>query len=144
MSIRIPKDLKDKFHAICQEEYINPSALIRGWIEDFIMAKRSDLTIKSKAWSLSDLLGSTEEAIKESLAAQEVKVKMDAIDRQGNLSFICIVKMNESNYYQTSRLGLTGLFLKGPQYIVNNLKRVDDDQEIEKAKWVIKKLLKED
>ncbi|MFS0646232.1 hypothetical protein [Siminovitchia sp. 179-K 8D1 HS] len=69
---------------------------------------------------------------------------MDAIDRQGNLSFICIVKMNESNYYQTSRLGLTGLFLKGPQYIVNNLKRVDDDQEIEKAKWVIKKLLKED
>lgn len=39
MSIRIPKDLKDKFYAICREEYINPSALVRGWIEDFIESK---------------------------------------------------------------------------------------------------------
>lgn len=139
MSIRIPKDLKDKFYAICREEYINPSALLRGWIEDFIETRHKAEPDLWKAGSLPDLFTSTEEIIKENLAAQAVKMKLDSINREGNLYFSCIVQIDESTYYKATNLALVWLFLNGPQYIESELKRLDDIWEIEKTKWLLER-----
>ncbi len=36
INIRISKDLKKEFYASCEKENLQPSVLIRSWIEEFV------------------------------------------------------------------------------------------------------------
>lgn len=36
LNIRISKELKDEFYLYCQKENVQPSTLIRSWIEEVI------------------------------------------------------------------------------------------------------------
>ena len=36
LQIRIPDDLKDRFNRVCERQYVNKSALIRGWVEEYL------------------------------------------------------------------------------------------------------------
>ncbi|GIN20853.1 MAG TPA: hypothetical protein DEO65_08555 [Bacillus bacterium] len=36
INIRISKDLKEEFYASCEKENLQPSVLIRSWIEEFV------------------------------------------------------------------------------------------------------------
>ena len=49
LNIRIPESLRDEFYRIAENNAQNPSALIRGWIEDYIVehgdVKRSKVAV---------------------------------------------------------------------------------------------------
>lgn len=36
LQIRIPDDLKERFNRVCERQYVNKSALIRGWVEQYL------------------------------------------------------------------------------------------------------------
>ncbi|MBS4195785.1 hypothetical protein [Lederbergia citri] len=60
-----------------------------------------------------------EDNIKKRLEADAVIVKLDSINREGNLYVTSIVKMNENEYLKTPPLLLSNLLIS-PLYITNN------------------------
>ena len=36
LQIRIPDDLKERFNRVCERQHVNKSALIRGWVEEYL------------------------------------------------------------------------------------------------------------
>lgn len=43
LDIRLSKDLKERFRAVCDSESVNASALIRKWIEEYVAEKERPL-----------------------------------------------------------------------------------------------------
>lgn len=42
--IRIDNELKERFKEKCEQEAINPSALVRKWIEEYVKEEEIELT----------------------------------------------------------------------------------------------------
>lgn len=51
MNIKIPKELKMHFYNVCRNRNINPSALIRKWIAQFV--ESGDATVTFQTFSNS-------------------------------------------------------------------------------------------
>lgn len=59
VSLRIPKELRDRFDRVCEAGAVNKSKLIRQWIEEFTAEKEKELgfvTVKANQYSLEDAI----------------------------------------------------------------------------------------
>jgi hypothetical protein len=45
LQIRIPDDLKERFNRVCERQYVNKSALIRGWVEEYLKNEEGEKMI---------------------------------------------------------------------------------------------------
>lgn len=57
INIRISKDLKETFYAYCEKENLQPSVLIRSWIEEVVKSdKEENNNFESKCFFLRKII----------------------------------------------------------------------------------------
>lgn len=78
--------------------------------------------------ALERLFQLTEQMIKDKLDAEEVKIELDG-DKKNRSFFACTVKMDESTYIRTPKLLLQQFLIAGPEYILDNLKRIEREEQ---------------
>lgn len=78
--------------------------------------------------ALERLFQLTEQMIKDKLDAEEVKIELDG-DKKNRSFFVCTVKMDESTYIRTPKLLLQQFLIAGPEYILDNLKRIEREEQ---------------
>lgn len=76
---------------------------------------------------LAEFFQLNEEATKEKLLAEKVKIKLVGIDGYGSLFFECRVRKDSSTYFKTPRLRLSGLYMLGIDYIISKLEQGEDE-----------------
>ncbi|VEF48297.1 Uncharacterised protein [Bacillus freudenreichii] len=65
-------------------------------------------------------------------------MKLVAINSVDSLFFEGWIRKDSSTYLKTPRLGLSGLYILGIEYIVSKLEQLEDDLDLVKAKKIFK------